>query len=102
MAGLVWLGWSSVFAPCLLRCRPPRPRANGLRALREINHPRPDAAARGEGEAFLAAFAFPRAVAPLALANSVARARIGSLSILSAASTRAMPETKALVARAGP
>ena len=48
----------------------------------------------------MAAFAFPRALALLALTNSVARARIGSRSTLSEASTRANPETRALVARA--
>ena len=50
----------------------------------------------------MSAFAFPRAVAPLTSTKVVAWARIGSLSALSAASARAMamPETRALVARA--
>ena len=58
MAGLSWVGWSSVFTPCLPSRGAPRPRPLGPQALREIHHPRPNAAT--EGVACLAALQWNR------------------------------------------
>ena len=99
MAGLVGWVFGLQAASSEVRSPPsgsPAPWAEGVKG----DEPSPAKCGRGEGEASLAAFAFPRALALLALTNSVARARIWSRSTLSEASTRANPETRALVARA--
>ena len=88
-----------------VRGRAPRPQPLGLRSLREMDHPRPGSAAV-KGRPFFCRLRLPtrRSASAFGLDQSVARAgagaRIGSRSTLSAASTRAKPETRAVVARA--